>query len=449
MSYTRTTTLDPNPGGDTTKGAIVDKLDVDLSGIFTHLTNHEAAVAAVHGATGAIVDTSSAQTITAKTISSCTITGGTIVNTSFSLTNSLAVTQGGTGLATLTDHGILLGSGTDDITPLGAATNGQIPIGSTGADPVLATITATANETTVANAAGSITIGIADDVIVPTTITIPNTGLHVLDTNASHDLIIKPGSDITADRTLTITTGDADRTVTLSANLTVESTSLVNQDLTSDASPTFNALTLSTDLTVANGGTGASTLTDHGILLGSGTDAITPLGAATNGQLPIGSTGADPVLATLTAGVGIDITNAAGSITITSDAATAGDYLQIADDSEAMSDAGSTTYTKKKEIRVAHTGTYRVKFTLAYGGTGSPAAYGKIYKNGVAFGTEQSLAYPAATPAVKSEDLAFTAADLVQLYIKTNGSDAVATVSKFRLFSGVALVPCVQPSDLY
>ena len=50
-----------------------------------------------------------------------------------------------------------------------------------------------------------------------------------------------------------------------------------------------------TDLVVADGGTGASTLTDHGILLGSGTAAITPLGVATNGQLPIGSTGADPV----------------------------------------------------------------------------------------------------------------------------------------------------------
>ena len=70
------------------------------------------------------------------------------------------------------------------------------------------------------------------------------------------------------------------------------------------------------NLAVAQGGTGASTLTDHGILLGSGTGAITPLGAATDGQLPIGSTGADPVLATITAGSGISVTNGAGSITI-------------------------------------------------------------------------------------------------------------------------------------
>jgi len=50
--------------------------------------------------------------------------------------------------------------------------------------------------------------------------TFSNTGLHILDTNASHDLIIAPGSDLTADHTLTITTGDADRTITLGGAIT-------------------------------------------------------------------------------------------------------------------------------------------------------------------------------------------------------------------------------------
>jgi len=44
--------------------------------------------------------------------------------------------------------------------------------------------------------------------------------------------------------------------------------------------------------------------------------AITEAAALTNGQLLIGSTGAAPVAATLTAGNGIVITNAAGAITI-------------------------------------------------------------------------------------------------------------------------------------
>lgn len=56
--------------------------------------------------------------------------------------------------------------------------------------------------------------------------------------------------------------------------------------------------------------------TNHSLLIGNATNSISNLGVATNGQLPIGSTGADPVLATLTAGTNINITNGAGSITI-------------------------------------------------------------------------------------------------------------------------------------
>jgi len=58
----------------------------------------------------------------------------------------------------------------------------------------------------------------AADAVITGVLTLSNTGLHILDTDASHDLIIKPGSDLTADRTYTITTGDSDRTITLQGN---------------------------------------------------------------------------------------------------------------------------------------------------------------------------------------------------------------------------------------
>jgi hypothetical protein len=61
-----------------------------------------------------------------------------------------------------------------------------------------------------------------------------NTGLKIKDTNASHGLIIAPGSDITADRTLTLTTGDANRTLTLSGNLTVSAAATVSGTNTGD-----------------------------------------------------------------------------------------------------------------------------------------------------------------------------------------------------------------------
>lgn len=70
------------------------------------------------------------------------------------------------------------------------------------------------------------------------------------------------------------------------------------------------------DVAVADGGTGASTLTDHGVLVGSGTAAVTALTVGTNGQVLVGSTGADPVFATITDGEGIDTTLGAGTLTI-------------------------------------------------------------------------------------------------------------------------------------
>lgn len=51
-----------------------------------------------------------------------------------------------------------------------------------------------------------------------TSVFLDNTGLKVKDMNASHGLTIKPGSNITADRTLTVTTGDADRNLQLDAD---------------------------------------------------------------------------------------------------------------------------------------------------------------------------------------------------------------------------------------
>ena len=74
------------------------------------------------------------------------------------------------------------------------------------------------------------------------TLTLANTGLHLLDTNASHDLIIAPGSDLTADRTLTLTTGDADRVLTMTGDATV------NQDTSTAGSPSFSGLTVDTNV---------------------------------------------------------------------------------------------------------------------------------------------------------------------------------------------------------
>jgi hypothetical protein len=163
--------------------------------------------------------------------------------TTSNLTSAVAipVTSGGSGAATFTDGGILLGSGTGAFTALGAASNGQIPIGDGTTDPVLATISGTADEVDVSNGAGTITIG-----------------------------IVNP-------------------------------------------------------LSAAKGGTGAATLTEGGMLCGGGSGAITALGVAANGQIPIGDGTTAPTLATITATAGeTEISNGAGTITVGLPAAVTG-----------------------------------------------------------------------------------------------------------------------------
>jgi hypothetical protein len=72
-------------------------------------------------------------------------------------------------------------------------------------------------------------------------------------------------------------------------------------------------------LPVANGGTGATSLTDKAVLISqdSGTDAVGAVALTSNGQIIIGGSGG-PAAATITAGDNITITNTANAITIAS-----------------------------------------------------------------------------------------------------------------------------------
>jgi len=65
---------------------------------------------------------------------------------------------------------------------------------------------------------------------------------------------------------------------------------------------------------VVEGGTGASTLTASGVLLGQGTSAITATAVGTNGQLLIGTTASNPTFVTPTAGTGLSITTNATTL---------------------------------------------------------------------------------------------------------------------------------------
>jgi len=64
-----------------------------------------------------------------------------------------------------------------------------------------------------------------------------NEGLHIIDTNATHDLIIKAGSNLTADRILSFITGDVARTITLTGNPLLND--WFDQSVKQVASPSF------------------------------------------------------------------------------------------------------------------------------------------------------------------------------------------------------------------
>jgi hypothetical protein len=166
------------------------------------------------------------------------------------------------------------------------------------------------------------------------------------------------------------------------------------------------SLSLDTALTVANGGTGASTLTDHGVLLGSGTGAVTALGVATNGQLVIGSTGADPSLATLTQGTGVTITNTAGGIEIAA-TGTGGTVTSV----------GGTGTVNGLTL----TGVVTTSGSITLGGTLSGIANGALTNSTVSYGGIQlSLGGSDATPA-------FNLSDATSLPLGTGTTGTLAT----------------------
>jgi len=229
------------------------------------------------------------------------------------------VTDGGTGASTLTDHGVLVGSGTAAVTALAVGSTGEVLIGNTGADPSWSS-----------------------------TATVTTLNATTFDTNVAAAAVTLSGTSLTADGT------DSD----IDINITAKGTGQVIID----------DLQLTTDLAVTEGGTGASSLTDHGVLVGSGTGAVTALSVGTNGQVLVGSTGADPVFATLaSADNSIDFTTGAGTLdlsvsgTVSINAQTGTSYTPVIGDAGklvTLDNAAAITLTIPPNSSVAYdTGT--------------------------------------------------------------------------------------------
>ena len=125
---------------------------------------------------------------------------------------------------------------------------------------------------------------------------------------------------------------------------------------TAAATITGGSVTGITDITVADGGTGASTFTDGGVLLGSGTGAITAMAVLTDGQMIVGDGTTDPVAesgATLRTSIGLGTmavvaTNAvpaqtlAGAVTGADQTVSAINLKDYGETTQALGSAGGT-----------------------------------------------------------------------------------------------------------
>ena len=120
-----------------------------------------------------------------------------------------------------------------------------------------------------------------------------------------------------------------------------------------------------TDIPVADGGTGASTLTDGGVLLGSGTGAITAMAVLADGEVIVGDGTTDPVAesgATLRTSIGVGTGDsptfagltATGSVGVTGNVTATGTVEPAGD--TAASDAAAIGYTAAEGLILTGSG---------------------------------------------------------------------------------------------
>ena len=118
------------------------------------------------------------------------------------------------------------------------------------------------------------------------------------------------------------------------------------------------------------GGTGAATLTDHGILLGSGAGAVTPTAVMSNGQLLVGQTGADPLPKTISGDITV---TAAGATAIGNDKVSTQHYASASVDQTAIGANAVGQSELKTTSAEANTG------SIVNGEAGAVALPGGIY----------------------------------------------------------------------
>ncbi|MBA7612199.1 hypothetical protein ES703_19435 [subsurface metagenome] len=112
------------------------------------------------------------------------------------------------------------------------------------------------------------------------------------------------------------------------------------------------------------------------------------------------------------------------------------DGTNVKNSNDTRKETSSTSYVKKKEVKLNENldKICRIKFAIQSGVTGK-TVYGRIYKNGIALGAEQS--WNINEYSIKSEDFAaneFQTNDLVQIYVKMSADAEAIDVKDMRFY---------------
>lgn len=194
---------------------------------------------------------------------------------------------------------------------------------------------------------------------------------------------------------------------------------------------------LSTPLSVAQGGTGAATFTDAGVLIGNGTGAVQVTSAGTAGHVLVSNgAGVDPTfqnVGTVTNGDSHDHNGGDGAY-LTEDSHTAlatGTTVTFYSDTQEQTannagvweykhgaTSGDTTSNQDESeqfsFRILRSGVYTCSFEIKNDTVG--VTYGRFLQNGALIGSQQSET--GSTYSAKSQDLTFSAGDLVEVQVQ-------------------------------
>lgn len=269
----------------------------------------------------------------------------------------LSVANGGTGAATLTDGGVLLGSGTGAVTAMSVLADSEMIVGDGSTDPVAesgATLRTSigvgtgdspqltgielghATDTTLARAssgdvniegnivyrAGGTDVPVADGGTGASTLTdggvllgSGTSAVTAMSVLGDSEMIVGDGSGdpvaesgATLRTSIGVGTGDSPQFTGIELGHATDTTIVRSGsgDITIEGNAVYRAG--GTDVPVGDGGTGASTLTDGGVLLGSGSGAITAMAVLADSEIIVGDGSGDPVAesgATLRTSIGV------------------------------------------------------------------------------------------------------------------------------------------------